>query len=148
MRTNVVLGAAVILLLCVTIRGEGVSNDLEKLAGGWTCVSATNDGKAVAEETVKKLHLTVTKEGRYKTELGNQVLFDSTCKVDPARNPRHIDLIGTECANKGKAAQGIYKLDGDTLTICYTMPGQERPKAFESQAGSGATLVVWKRGNP
>jgi uncharacterized protein (TIGR03067 family) len=143
-----VLGAAVTLMVCFTIRGEGVSNDLEKLAGVWNCISATNDGKPVAEETVKKLHLTVTKEGRYKTELGTQVLFDSNCKVDPAKYPRNIDVIGTEGANKGKAAQGIYKLDGDTLTICYTMPGKERPKAFESQTGSGATLVVWKRGKP
>ena len=33
-----------------------------------------------------------------------------------------------------------------TLTICYTMPGKDRPKGFESAPGSAATLVVWKRG--
>jgi uncharacterized protein (TIGR03067 family) len=125
-----------------------MGKDLEKLAGVWTCVSATNDGKAVPEERAKKLRLTVTKEGGYKTERGDEVLFESACKIDPTKTPKQIDLIGTEGENKGKAAQGIYALDGDTLTICYTMPGKERPKGFESKSGSGATLVVWKRGKP
>jgi uncharacterized protein (TIGR03067 family) len=121
-----------------------MAKDLE-LAGIWECVSATNDGKPLAEETVKKLRLTVTGEGVYKTELGDQVLFDSTCKIDPAKKPKEIDMIGTEGQLKGKAALGIYSLDGDRLTICYTMPGKERPKSFESKPGSSATLVVWKR---
>jgi uncharacterized protein (TIGR03067 family) len=148
MRINTVLASAITLLFAVAIPGEGMGNDLERAAGVWTCVSATNDGKSVAEETVKKLRLSITKEGGYKTERGGQVLFDSTCKIDPATNPKQIDLIGTEGENKGKAAQGIYKLDGDILTICYTMPGKERPTGFESKPGSEATLVVWKRGKP
>jgi uncharacterized protein (TIGR03067 family) len=148
MRISVLLASAITLLLTVVIRGDGMGNDLEKLAGIWTCVSATNDGKPVAEETVKKLRLTVTKEGGYKTERGDQVLFDSTCKIDPAKTPKQIDLIGTEGENKGKVAQGIYAMDGDRLTICYTMPGKERPRVFESKVGSAATLVVWKRGKP
>ena len=45
----------------------------------------------------------------------------------------------------GKEAHGIYVLDGDTLRICYTMPGERRPTAFESAAGSKAFLVQWKR---
>jgi uncharacterized protein (TIGR03067 family) len=123
-----------------------MANDLEKLAGVWTCVSAVNDGKPLPDDVAKMLRLTITKEGGYKTERGEQVLFDSKCTIDPARSPKHIDLIGTEGENKGKAAQGLYSLDEDTLTICYTMPGLERPNKLESKAGSAATLVVWRRG--
>jgi len=122
-----------------------MGSDLEKLAGEWECTSATNDGKPIAEETVKKLRLTITKEGGYKTTLGEQVLFDSTCMVDSQKQPSQIDMIGTEGENKGKAAQGIYALDKDSLKICYTMPGKDRPASFDSQPGSAATLVVWKR---
>jgi uncharacterized protein (TIGR03067 family) len=118
------------------------------LAGLWTCVSATRDGKPVPEETVQQLRLTMTREGGYKTERGKQVLFDSTYKIDPGRKPKHIDLIGTEGENAGKAAQGIYMLEGDTLTICYTMPGKVRPAEFASGPGSEATLSVWKRSKP
>ena len=118
------------------------------LVGVWKCVSAVNNGKALSDETVKVLRLTVTKEGGYKTERGEEVLFDSTHKIDATKTPHEIDLIGTEGANKGKAAQGIFTLEGDTLTICYTMPGKERPKELASPPGSEATLVVWKRTEP
>jgi uncharacterized protein (TIGR03067 family) len=138
--------AAVSLLLVEIGLGHAMAgDDLEELAGVWSCVSAINDGKSVADETVKKLRLTITKVGGYKTELGDQVLFDSTCKLDSTKTPKRIDMIGTEGENKGKAAQGIYALDRDKLTICYTMPGEQRPNDFESAPGSSTTLVVWKR---
>jgi uncharacterized protein (TIGR03067 family) len=146
MKLRASLVFAALVLLVVHARGEDEGKeDKEKLAGVWVGVSGANDGKALAEETVQKLRLTLTKDGGYKTERGKQVLFDSTYKLDAGKKPKHIDLIGTEGENKGKAAQGIYVLEGDTLKICYTMPGKERPREFESKPASGATLVVWKR---
>jgi uncharacterized protein (TIGR03067 family) len=133
------------LLAAVAGGQEKGATEMERLAGKWECVAGANDGKPLGENTIKQLRLTLTKEGGYKTELGEQVLFDSTCKLDTAKQPPQIDMIGTEGANKGKTAQGIYRLEGDRLTICYTMPGHERPTQFESQPGSGATLVTWRR---
>jgi uncharacterized protein (TIGR03067 family) len=119
--------------------------DTKQLQGTWTCASAMIDGKPLAEEAAKKLRLTLTAD-RYKTQRGeDEVLFDSTYTIDPTKNPKQIDMIGTEGDLKGKAALGIYKLDGDTLTMCYVMPGRERPAAFESLPQSGAFLVVWNR---
>jgi uncharacterized protein (TIGR03067 family) len=54
-------------------------------------------------------------------------------------------MLGTEGDLAGKEAQGIYLLEGDTLKICYTMPGQKRPTAFESLPGSKAYLMIWTR---
>src|SRR5690348_4958807 len=121
------------------------SLDTENLAGKWSCVSATNDGKPIANDTVQKLRLSLTSDGGYKTELGSQVLFDSTYKLDANKTPKQIDIVGTEGQLRGKVAQGICRLDGDSLTICYTMPGGARPTAFESESGSGATVATWKR---
>jgi uncharacterized protein (TIGR03067 family) len=95
-------------------------------------------------ETAGQLRLTLTAD-RYKTERGEQVLFDSTYRLDAKQDPPHIDMIGTEGDLKGKAALGIWKLDGEQLTMCYVMPGSPRPTKFESQPQSGAFLVVWKR---
>ena len=138
-----VLGLAVLATAAAFGQDKG-KGDVEKLTGIWTCVSGANDGKPLSDETVKELKLTLTAD-RYKTELGKQVLFDSTYKVDATKNPGHIDIIGTEGENKGKAAQGIYAFEGDTLKLCYTMPGKARPTSFESKLDSGATLTVWKR---
>jgi len=112
--------------------------------GTWTCVSATINGSPLAEEAARQLKLTMTAD-RFKTERGDQVLFDSTYTLDPAKSPPTIDMIGTEGELKGKPALGIYKLDANQLTLCYVMPGSQRPATFDSQPNSGAFLITWKR---
>ncbi len=118
--------------------------DTEQLAGVWSCVAATVDGKPLPVETARLLKLTFS-GNHYKTEKGDQVLFDSTYIVKPSATPKEISIVGTEGELAGKEAQGIYSLEGDTLTICHTMPGEPRPPRFESAAGSKAYLVVWQR---
>ena len=119
----------------------------EALAGTWMCQSATVDGRALPEAKVKLLRLTLTRD-RFKTETGPEVLFDSTYTVDAAKSPKQINMLGTEGDLAGKESPGIYALEGDTLRMCYTMPGKPRPAAFDSPAGSGAYLLVWKRAKP
>ena len=118
-----------------------------KLEGTWSCVSATVDGKPLPEATVKLLRLTLTKD-RYKTERGDETLLDSSYKLDRSQSPPQIDILGTEGDLKGKVAQGIYSIAGDTLKICYTMPGKKRPTAFASAAGSEAHFIVWQWQKP
>jgi uncharacterized protein (TIGR03067 family) len=123
------------------------ADDRQALEGTWTCAAATIDGSPLAADTAKLLKLTLTAD-RFKTQRGEQVLFDSTYTIDPTKEPKQIDMIGTEGDLKGKPALGIYKLDGDKLTLCYTMPGNERPAKFESAAKSGVYLVEWVRTRP
>jgi uncharacterized protein (TIGR03067 family) len=132
-----------LFVLATAARGEDVAAKGD-LQGTWTCTSGVIDGKPLAEETAKRLRLTLTAD-RYKTERGDEVLFDSTYTIDAAKNPKQIDMIGTEGELKGRPALGIYRLEGDMLTICYVMPGGQRPAAFESKPQSGVYVVVWKR---
>jgi uncharacterized protein (TIGR03067 family) len=140
-----VLGSVIVVMHANSVvQGQDAAKELQ---GVWTCAHATIDGNPLAEDTAKQLKLTLTAD-RYKSQRGDQVLFDSSYKVDASKSPKQIEMIGTEGDLKGKAALGIYKLDGDTLTMCYCLPGKERPTAFESSSGSGAFLVVWKRAEP
>ncbi|SRR5258706_3422569 len=135
----------VLALLLVTACATGPSRAAkDDLVRKWICVSAIVNGKPLPEETVRLLRLTLTPD-RYKTEKGSEILFDSTYSVDSTRNPNQINMVGTEGALTGKEAQGIYSVQGDTLHICYTMPGEPRPASFESAPGSKAYLIVWKR---
>jgi uncharacterized protein (TIGR03067 family) len=126
---------------CATSNMNATSN----LQGTWTCISAKVDGNALPEATTALLRLTLTQD-RYKTEKGPDVLFDSTYTINSESDPKQISIVGTEGDLAGKEAQGIFSLEGDTLRICYTMPGSPRPQTFESPTGSKAYLLVWKRG--
>src|SRR5204863_9486648 len=88
--------------------------------------------------------LTITAE-RYRTERADEVLFDSTYRLDPSTDPKQIEMTATEGDAAGKPALGIYAVDGDTLRMCYVLPGRDRPGTFESTPGSKAFLVTWKR---
>ncbi len=149
MKSTYFVRMSVYLFLAACCKNGATPSEREayQLAGTWNCGSAIVDGKALSEETTKQLRLTLT-GNRYKTEKKDEVLFDSTYTTDSSTNPKQINMVGTEGDLTGKEAQGIYLVQGDTLRICYTMPGKPRPTVFESQAGSGAYLMVWTRQKP
>jgi uncharacterized protein (TIGR03067 family) len=75
--------------------------------------------------------------------------MDYGCKMtlDPAAKPNStIDFLiedGPEDA-KGKMSKGIFKFDGDKLTICVSHPGKDRPTKFED-APDEAVLFQLKK---
>ena len=68
-----------------------------------------------------------------------------TLKVLPAKTPRRMDLVITTPDGKEIAIPAIYKLEGDTLTICEA-PGR-RPADF-SGGRDGERLLILKRAKP
>ena len=70
-----------------------------------------------------------------RLHLGDVCLFDSTYSIDATKRPKEINLLGTEGDLAGKEALGVYLLEGYLLRICYVMPGQQRPEAFNSATG-------------
>ena len=139
----VIVVAAGVFAAAGEIAGPG-ADDSAVLQGTWTCVTATIDGKPLDAKVAAKLRLVMTAD-RYRTERGDEVLFDSTYRLDAAHDPKYIEMTGTEGEAAGTPALGIYSLEGDTLKICYTMPGGHRPTTFESAPGSKAFLVTWQR---
>ena len=137
---------AILAMLVVASAGAAEKEIIlaSQMTGTWSCASATINGKPLSEPGVKNLHLTMTAT-RYKTERKDEVLFDSTYRLDTTHAPVHITLVGTEGDLIGKEARGIIIVEADTLKICYTMPGKARPISFASATNSEAYLIVWKR---
>ena len=48
--------------------------------------------------------------------------------------------------DRGERVLGIYKLDGDRLTICMAAPGKPMPSEFKAEKGSGCPLRPFIRG--
>jgi uncharacterized protein (TIGR03067 family) len=66
-------------------------------------------------------------------------------ELDPSRDPKAIDVIPDGGKDRGERVLGIYKLEGDRLTICMAAPGKPRPKEFKADKGSGCTLRTFVR---
>ena len=140
--------AALLLSLAVAAGDDKKTDDkpaadLKALAGKWKLEKAELGGKD-ALGFLKDLKFEIGEGGKYAIELGGQKDI-GTFSVDPSKKPAEMDIKGTEGPNKDKTIKAIYKLDGDTVTICYGLGGGDRPTKFETKEGTMQFLAVYKR---
>jgi RNA polymerase sigma-70 factor (ECF subfamily) len=120
--------------------------DAEKLQGTWKAISFENAGKPAAENVVKDFRLVIGENKFTFSPTGNK--NQSTFTVDPSKEPKEITLTPLQGPMKGRPVTGIYRLEGDTLTLCVCnvsdKPG-DKPDAFKTEKGDGRGLIVLKR---
>ena len=125
-----------LMFLLIVAIGAGLSL-------GWGTASARGDDKAQAElfkplqgtwaSSGEGIEATWTFDG--EKIKANVAGMEYTCKgkVDKDAKPHAtIDLTiedGPEEA-KGKMSKGIYKLDGEKLTLCVSAPGKDSAQGF------------------
>jgi len=115
--------------------------ELKKLQGTWTVVSLEGNGEKVPEETTKKMKF-IVKDNNWTLDRGDDSI-KGTVKLNPSKNPKEFDA---ELEESGDKVLGLYEFKGDTVKMCWTNPGGERPAAFSG--GEGKTLVVYKKSKP
>jgi uncharacterized protein (TIGR03067 family) len=116
--------------------------ELAKLQGSWTMASLETRGKTAPADSITNYVLTI-KGDVWTVAGGGQQATRCSIRLYPSDSPKRIDLTPTN-GNAQARSQGIYKLDGDTLTLCRTLAGRERPKEFKTTESTGI-LAVWKR---
>jgi RNA polymerase sigma factor (sigma-70 family) len=149
--------AALLLALAVILGGGGAlayrllakeadakKTDKERIQGTWKIDSAKANGEEPQGDEgdrIKGSTWTITDEKITVTFNGEDRV--ATFKLDPAAKPKTIDVM----TEKEGTFKGIYKLEGDTLTICASVGkgDTERPAEFVSKEGGFTMLLVLKR---
>jgi uncharacterized protein (TIGR03067 family) len=124
---------------------EAVAKDLQAFRGSWRLSFKEVDGKKFSDEEIKDVIATADGEGRVLVRRGDKVIGGGTVKLGPTKRPKAIEVTFTAGERKGKTAVGIYEIQSDAFRVCLARTGDERPGEFSARAGSGRTLIVYKR---
>jgi uncharacterized protein (TIGR03067 family) len=154
MNVRVAIVAALALLGVAAARAGGpATTDKDALQGRWRLTSAEINKQVIPRKKLKDGDVgmvgTLTIKGDcYSFRMGKTRL-EFTFKVNASTKPRAIDLTVSEGPQKGQTYHGIYKVEGNTYTICRSVePGKQRPDEFVTRPGSGLMLTRWTRESP
>lgn len=124
----------------------------DELQGRWNLEKIVLEGKAFPEQVkgaqfkFDKNTLTIVPPDDLGEGFPKQTLRFT---VNPQTNPKSIDTTNLDGAEKGWTSAGIYKIEGDTLTVCIpTARGLGRPMNFEPKEGSKLAVYTLQRAKP
>ena len=127
---------------------EAIAKERKKLNGTWTLVLAfDSQGGKMPQRTLERMKY-VLSDGKL-TGFFDGKEGDKTCTyelVDIKSDPKKIDLREINKFGAVINKLGIYKLDGDELTICMDDETAGRPTAFEPKTRTA--LFTLKRQKP
>ena len=133
-------GLLILSLLFVTAGQapqEAAKTPAALLQGNWAVASF--NGEPVPAEAEAYLVFTGDK---YEQWTGSNADERGTVKIDASKKPMAIDLNILEGPDAGKTQLGVFEIDGDTLSITFTTPGNTtRPAAL----GQAEIHVVLKK---
>ncbi len=109
-------------VLTSSAQADDATDVLKTLKGSWT----TDDNEAKWSFDGDKV----------KTSVGGNDYVSKAIVIDAKAKPAKIDFEVKEGDQAGATAYGIYKLEGDDLTICIAVPGvNTRPTEFAAKEG-------------
>ncbi len=141
MRLGWLLLLGCLLAGCRALSTADSADDTKEWQGTWKLVGSSYDGElqmADMEWIVDGYHYTI--------RLNQQSYEDPYMfKLDASR--KQIDVLNheTPAGTYGGKLKGIYKIRGDSLTVCYDLTGQRYPESFEAKRGSRQVLYQFQR---
>jgi uncharacterized protein (TIGR03067 family) len=137
--------SAVVVALTLTLGAAGCATDAAPpLDGDWAGVQVLRADKP---DAVLSGHIIRFEGDRFTITRNGKRLFGGRYAIDPAAAPPEIDFHQTASKDLKGTWRGIYRLDGDRLTICDNAYGmaKPRPKSFEDCAAPGYVLFRFTR---
>jgi uncharacterized protein (TIGR03067 family) len=140
---------------------DSSSKEMERLSGRWNIISIESADQEVrwkgmsfvfnGEELIweddsgTKNNRKISYKANPKTVNHDQITY----KINPHRRPKQIDVTFVRAPGTvvdGRTLLGIYSIDGDRLTICWTHKEGKRPTRFTGK--KEPTLFILERDSP
>ena len=119
-------------------------DDAEAIKGKWKAVSISMGGEPLADELVKNFKLNF--ESKDYTNTIGDVVEEGSYSIDSTKSPKTIDFDIKKGPDQGKKQLGVYKLDGDKLTLVVSAAGStDRPTSLTVEKGSELSEFVLER---
>lgn len=123
------------------IADDAPKGDLARLQGKWSAKVGPDKDVPLTLEIKDKTANIVIKLGDQDRSLKGEFTLDET------KTPKHWDWTKFKNAEGQDVADNlsIYKIEGDTLTLCSGGPGNDRPTAFEAGDNGPPILIVFTK---
>jgi uncharacterized protein (TIGR03067 family) len=118
--------------------------ELARFQGTWQLEHLEENGKKSSGAALKGRSLFFGRD-TFLFRLENNLIQLGMLKIDPTKSPKTFNAVVMRGPQKGDALLGIYTLEGDTLKVCLSLDGDERPKEFSAPEKSGRALMTCKR---
>lgn len=143
---SILLTLAVALTALEDPKPTGVDRtSIAKFQGRWALHKSEHGGKTLPAKEVAAVSLEVAGVQMIVRENGETKEESALTLLEAKGKPATLDTKITSGPDKDKMVRGIWKLEGDLLTICVAEPGKNRPEQFSGKEGTGHTLLVFER---
>ncbi|MDC0274059.1 TIGR03067 domain-containing protein [Planctomycetaceae bacterium] len=122
-------------------QSERLNAASDHLQGTWEIVSMEWDGRIFPGKVSGKIVI----HGDKATSFGGEKPVTYSLEIDPNVSPPQLNLLMT-ADNELQIKQCIYKIEGDTLSLCHHFKSnQARPEEFQTRASDGLLLTRLKK---
>jgi len=144
---GVLIAGAVIARSFIAAKPEA-DKALTKFDGTWVITAVEISGNKIPEGDLQKAPSRVAIQGSHWLLKAPGREETGTFTVDESKEPGQMDVKPADGPNAGRTYKAIYQIEGDTMTVCYAAPGQDRPATFETKDRAGYWMNVYKREKP